>query len=64
MDFNQLKEAISHQIDKVIENVPNKHKLIVKQKFRSSVSLKKSKNGKFSSSIKDHNSNTNTEVEN
>ncbi len=35
MDFNGLKEAVSHQIDKVIENLPGKHKLIVKNKFKS-----------------------------
>jgi hypothetical protein len=64
LDFDQIKEAISHQIDKVIENVPLKHKIIIKQKFRTSSSLKKNKNGKISCSIKDNNSNTNTELEN
>lgn len=62
MDFNQLKDAISQQIDKVIDNLPNKHKFIIKQKFRASPSLKRNKNGEFPCSIKDHHSNTNTEL--
>jgi DNA-directed RNA polymerase specialized sigma24 family protein len=33
-DMNALKEAVSHQIEKVVDNLPPKHKQIFKNKFK------------------------------
>ncbi len=46
-NFNQLKEMISHQIYEVIDNLPQKQKIIFKQKFKTYSVDRKVKNDKI-----------------
>lgn len=64
MDLTELKDAVSYQIEKVIENLPLKQKPIMKMKFKGYQSQKRQKNGKYQESVKDINfSNSTTEAD-